>query len=487
MIKRIAGMVAVSVVLSGAIALYAPALTTRQTQSDENAEPQMTLQPAAQQVAYTIPERISADLAGGAQDVLQPAAAYKKIFPYAASIVGWKDDGTPVYRYAIADADGEQLTQAVYTQAQRALCGSKQVWLLTSVAADGSTQMTCAADDGSWVIGPITGTIAVKDSCILRQLSGESVTTVYNGDGKSLGSVMGSMQSCADGVLVSEQELDGKKTWYFYDASTMAALTQIDAVQVGAFSGGSATVQVSKGQWGAVNKKGVITLFNRVVWADEMRGGYALAKDTNGKFGVVDAAGKVVLDFTYSNGKHCSDSEALYQLWTAQDSCEVVSVGWKNKKLVLPSDVKGQELTPLPDNYFAYTNAAGHSVIFDDLKSIELEGEAVFYQQNGKLIGAMSEGYQIFDLDEETLSGLRTYAYMACDTEAAEKDGYFTIVNPVTGLQGIGNTKAKTVLRAGYDSIESVGGGYFTAVQNGWTGIIDSHGTWMLRTQLAGV
>ena len=31
MIKRIAGMVAVSVVLSGAIALYAPALTTRQT------------------------------------------------------------------------------------------------------------------------------------------------------------------------------------------------------------------------------------------------------------------------------------------------------------------------------------------------------------------------------------------------------------------------------------------------------------------------
>ena len=272
---------------------------------------------------------------------------------------------------------------------------------------------------------------------------------------------MGSMQSCADGVLVSEQELDGKKTWYFYDASTMAALTQIDAVQVGAFSGGSATVQVSEGQWGAVNKKGVITLFNRVVWADEMRGGYALAKDTNGKFGVVDAAGKVVLDFTYSNGKHCSDSEALYQLWTAQDSCEVVSVGWKNKKLVLPSDVKGQELTPLPDNYFAYTNAAGHSVIFDDLKSIELEGEAVFYQQNGKLIGAMRE--------------------------AVEKDGYFTIVNPVTGLQGIGNTKAKTVLRAGYDSIESVGGGYFTAVQNGWTGIIDSHGTWMLRTQLTGV
>ena len=99
----------------------------------------------------------------------------------------------------------------------------------------------------------------------------------------------------------------------------------------------------------------------------------------------------------------------------------------------------------------------------------------------------MSEGYQIFDLDEETLSGLRAYAYMACDTEAAEKDGYFTIVNPVTGLQGIGNTKAKTVLRAGYDSIESVGGGYFTAVQNGWTGIIDSHGTWMLRTQLTGV
>ena len=125
MIKRIAGMVAVSVVLSGAIALYAPALTTRQTQSDENAEPQMTLQPAAQQVAYTIPERISADLAGGAQDVLQPAAAYKKIFPYAASIVGWKDDGTPVYRYAIADADGEQLTQCTRRRSARCAAANR--------------------------------------------------------------------------------------------------------------------------------------------------------------------------------------------------------------------------------------------------------------------------------------------------------------------------------------------------------------------------
>lgn len=489
MIKRIAGMAAVSAVLCGAIALCAPALITQETQSKETVEPQMTLQPALEDVTYTIPERISADLAGGALDVLHIADDYEAIFPYAAKVVGWKEDGTPVYRYAIADAAGEQVTNAIYTQTQQALCGSKNIWLLTSTAADGSTQMTGAAADGSWVIGPIGGTISVKDDCILQQLNEEGVTTVYTGSGECLGSVMGTVESCADGILVSQKEQNGEKIWYFYDASTLKLLTQVDALQVGAFSGGSAAVQVSENQWGAVNKSGVITLFNRVSWVDEMHSGYALAKNTDGKFGIVDATGKIVLDFTYSNGKHCSDSDtdALYQLWTKKDDCEVVSVGWKNKKMVLPSDVKGQELTPLPDNYFAYTNAEGHTVIFDDLKSVELEGEAVFYEQNNKLIGAMPEGYQIFDLEEETLSGLRAYNYVASDSASAKKDSYFTIANPTTGLQGIGNIKAKTVLRAGYNSIESVGGGYFAAVQNEWTGIIDSHGKWVIRTQLSGV
>lgn len=487
MIKRIAGMAAVSAVLCGAIALCAPALTTQETQSQDTTEPQMTLQPALEEVSYTIPERISADLAGGVLDVLHPADTYEKIFPYAEKVVGWKEDGTPVYRYAVADAAGEQVTNAVYTQAQRALCGSKNIWLLTSTASDGSTQMTGAADDGSWVIGPIGGTISVKDDCILQQLNGESVTSVYNGSGECLGSVMGTVESCADGVLVSQQEQNDEKTWYFYDASTLKLLTQVNALQVSAFSGGSATVQVSDTQWGAVNKTGVITLFNRVSWADDMCNGYALAKNADGKFGVVDATGKVVVDFAYINGKHCSQTDALYQLWTEKDSCVVISTGWKNKKLVLPSDVKGQELTPLPDDYFAYTNADGHTVIFDDLKSVELEGEAVFYEQDDKLIGAMDDGYQIFDLEEETLSGLRAYDYIASDAEAMQADNYFTIANPTTGLQGIGNTKAKTVLRAGYSSIESVGGGYFAAVQNEWTGIIDSHGKWVIRTQLSGV
>ena len=487
MIKRIAGMAAVSAVLCGAIALCAPALTTKETQSKETEEPQMTLQPALEDITYTIPEQISADLAGGALDVLHPADDYQKIFPYAAKVVGWKEDGTPVYRYAIADAAGEQVTNEIYTQAQRALCGNKNVWLLTGTASDGSTQMTGAADDGSWVIGPIGGTISVKDGCILQQLTGESVTTVYTGSGECLGSVMGTVESCADGVLVSQREQDGKKTWYFYDASTLKLLTQVDALQVGTFSGGSATVQISESQWGAVNKNGVITLFNRISWADDVCNGYVLAKNTDGKFGVVDATGKIIVDFTYINGKHCSETDALYQLWTEKDSCVVISTGWKNKKMVLPSDVKGQELVPLPDNYFAYTNAEGHTVIFDDLKSMELEGEAVFYEQNNKLIGAMSEGYQIFDLEEETLSGLRAYDYVASDSESAQTDNYFTIANPTTGLQGIGNTKAKTILRAGYNSIESVGGGYFAAVQNEWTGIIDSHGKWVVRTQLSGV
>lgn len=487
MIKRIAGMAAVSAVLCCVVAAQASRPVPDANGSGEAVQ-QLTLQPAAEEVTYEQPQEITSAAAAGVSDVLKPSAEYGAIVPYPAAIVGWKADGTAVYRYAVADAQGEQLTSAGYTAAKRVLCGKQTVWMLTGTAADGSAQTTCAAADGSWVLGPFSESITVMEDAICRQMP-DSTTVIYSGSGTLRGTVKGAVSSCTDGVLVSYAVSTEGTVWYLYDADDLTELSEVKANQIGAFSGGYATIQVSEGQWGAVDTSGIITLYNRVTWADEMCNGYALAQDENGKYGVVSASGETSIEFSYIKGKRCSEKEALYQLWTSETECVVMNTSWKNKKMALPKDLDGQELKALPDNYFSYTNEDGCSVIFDDLKSVSLEGEAAFYPQDDMLICATQDGYQIFDPDpdNETASELYPYTYLAPTEDAAEQDTDFSIVDPETGLQGIANTDGKLVLQPVYDSISSTGSGYYIAVQDGWSGVVDKNGTWLVHVRLSGV
>lgn len=486
MIKRIAGMLAISAVLCAAIAAQ-PVPAPQDTGSAQEEEPiPAELVPDTDTVEYKAAEpEIGAVRAIGLKDTLTPASDYEQIFPYAAAIAGWKQDGTAVYRYALADEAGEQITNPVYTAVKREICGETAVWMLESDTAEDGVQVSCAAEDGSWVIGPVYGSITVADGYILVQRSGTPDTKVYS-NGTLLGTMAGTMVSCSDGILVSRKTTDQSDIWHIYDADDMQELSTLTAYQIGAFSDGYATIQTAENQWAIVDTKGVITPFTDAAWMDEVCNGYVLVKDTEGKFGVAEVSGKEAVAFEYMDGTHCSEDYPLYQLWKSETECVVISAT-KGQKLQLPEDLQAQKLLALPNDYFSYVNADGCSVIFDDLKSVVLDSEMQFYQQGNTLVCVTEDGYQLFQLEDGTAGKLISYQYTPSEQNADSSMGQFTITNPATGLQGIGNTRGRMVLRPKYDSICCAGGSYYMAVQDEWSGIVDSNGRWLVRTRLSGV
>lgn len=484
MIKRIAGMLAISAALCAAVAAQ-PVPVTEDTGSTQKTEPiQAELVPNSDPIEYDMAQtEFGAVRELELKDTLTPASDYDRIFPYAAQIIGWKQDGTAVYRYAMADEAGEQITNPVYTSVKREACSETAVWILENITEDGK-QISCAAEDGSWVIGPIYGSIQVTEGYVLVQRSDTPDTKVYK-DGELLGTMTGTMVSCSDGIFVSRKTTEQSDIWYIYEAEDMEELAELTAYQIGAFSDGYATMQTAENQWAVVDTHGVIIPFGDAAWMDEVCNGYVLVQNTKGKFGVAQVSGKEAVAFDYINGTHCSEDYPLYQLWESETECQVISAN-KGQKLELPEDVQAQKLTALPDNYFAYLDADGCSVIFDDLKRVVLDGEAQFYEQKDMLICATADGYQLFDLEDGSVSKLIAYQYTSAEENIDSNINVFPITDPKTGLQGIGNIRGRMVLQPEYDSICCAGGSYYMAIQDGWSGIVDSNGRWLVRIRLAG-
>lgn len=482
--KRAAVMAGISAVLCAVTAVFGQQNMPQDTGSAPESKPAVIeLKPNTEKVVFEVQEPVGVPRALGMKDSLTPASDYGQILPYAASIIGWKQDGTPVYRYALADSAGELVTNAVYSSVERNVCEDQLIWVLTEQTEEG-TRVSCAAHDGSWLLGPFEGNITVNESCILVQRTGGSVTTVYSSDGKIVGQVNGEVSSCSDGIVVSRDSTN-PNIWYISDVDSAETRATLEATKVGAFSNGTATVQLTETEWGFVDEDGNITPVD-AVWMDESCSGYALAKDAEGKFGVLSSSGKTAAEFVYLNGVQCGEELPLYQLWETEDTCIVLSAA-TGQKLMLPKDLHAQPLTALPESYFAYTNADGNTVVFDDLESFDLEGKASFYQQDDRwVIAVLEDGYQIFDLKESKMGKLCPYVYTVPQEQAAYQDSAFTITDPVTGLQGIGNVKGRIVLEPKYDSIVSADGSYFMAVSGCWSGIVDSNGDWIVRTMLLG-
>ncbi len=483
--KRAAVMAVISVLLCILVALCAPDTAPQKAEADSaRPEQPVELKPETQSVTFSSEQPIGLVRSGGLQDTFVAAADYGTIFPYAARIVGWKADGTPVYRYAMADSGGELITNAVYTAVTRQSCDGSFVWLLTAQAEDGSTRVSCAAKDGSWVLGPFDGTITVEDNRIFVQRTENStVSTVYNGDGKIMGQIMGEFSSYSDGVIVSSETRETGTVWFFNDAEKIVQTGFLTAEHVGAFSEGAATVRLSDAEWGFVDTSAEVTP-TQAAWLGDTCGGYALAQNAAGEYGVLAVTGETAISLTYENGAHCSTTQPVYQLWMQDDTCEVLNAA-TGQKLALPEDLNGQQLVALPKTYFAYTNAQGNTVVFDDLVSLELEEYAWFYEQGDDTLLSVSEtGYQIIDMSEGDCGKLHSFHYVAPPEPAAAQDSVFTVENPETGRQGIGNVRGRTVLPAEYDRIYSVDGSYFAAIQDCWSGIVDSHGDWIVRTML---
>lgn len=485
MIKQMAGMLVISAVLCAAIASQ-PVPVSEDAGSAQETEPILVeLVPSSDTVRYEMAQtEIGATRDIGLKDTLTPASDYDRIFPYAAEIVGWKQDGTPVYRYALADEAGEQITNPVYTDVKRETCGEKAVWMLESTTDEDGTQVSCTAEDGSWVIGPVYGSIDVEDTYILVQHSDMPDTQVYR-DGKLLGTIAGDMVSYSDGIFVSHKTTEQSSIWHIYKAADLEELTTLTAYQIGSFSDGYATMQISENQWAVVDVQGVITPFSDAIWMDEVCDGYVLVKNTEGKFGVAQVSGKEAVTFAYIDGKHCSEDYPLYQLWTSDTECVVISAN-RGQKLELPEDLQAQELVAFPDNYFSYVNADDCSVIFDDLKQVVFDSKIQFYPQGNMLICAAKDSYQLFDLSDGSISRNIAYQYTPSEQNTDSNMSAFTITDPATGLQGIGTIRGRMMIRPEYDSICCVGGSYGMVIQDGWSGIVDSNGRWLIRTRMSG-
>ena len=483
MIKRAAGMVAASALLCGAIAITTSNGMIPINTSSQEAPVILELKPDTEGISYTTKQPIGILRVGGLQDTFTPATDYGQIFPCAVNIVGWDEQGMPIYRYALADSSGEWITNPVYTSVERMSCQGKLIWVLHERTQNGSERVSCVGQNGSWQLGPFDGTITIEDNCIFVRKTDNNVTMVFNSKGKIVGQVPGTVTSCNDGIIISCEGAE-KNTWHISNASSAKKLATVTAKHVGRFSSGNATVQISDTQWGFVDKNGTITT-TTATWIDECYDGYALAKNGN-LFGIIDVSGNVVGTYEYVKGTHCSDELPIYQLWKNKEECMVFHAPSK-QKLMLPKDLHAQPLVALPENHFAYIDENNKTVIFDDLENMELEDKATFYQQEDFVIAVMENGYQLFDLDDNKIGKLHTYQYVVPQQPAAQEDSVFTVTNPETGLQGIANTSGKIVLDAEYDSIFSIDGSYFAAVQNSWSGIVDSNGEWIVRTLLTGV
>lgn len=483
--KRAAGIAAVSALLCGIVAMQTPEAAPPENGSAPEKTIAAELKPVTEDIVFQPDQPVGTVRTGELKDMLMPASDYGSIFLYAAAVVGWKQDGTPVYRYALADAAGELITNPVYTSVERKTCGDSFVWLLHDTK-DGTTRAACAAQDGSWAIGPFEGSVTVADAYIFVKRADSNVTLVYGSSGRVIGQVNGEVVSCTDGILVSRAVGENGTIWYISSGETAKQITSLNALSVSAFSGGSASVQFSETEWGFIDTEGAVTDTD-AAWLDATCDGYALAQDSAGLYGVLDTSGQTAVPFSYTRGVHCGEDHPLYQLWEDDETCQVISAS-KGQKLGLPQDLYAQQLTVLPDNYFAYTNEDGCTVIFDDLKRVALKDKAELYQQGAFFIAVEEDGYQIFSMEDRKAGGLiSSYRYVEPEQEAAAADDVFTVVDPDTGLQGIGSTKGRLVLRAEYDSIFSIDGSYFAAVRDGWSGIVDSSGDWIVCTRLAGV
>lgn len=487
--KRAAVMAVVSALICGVVASQAPDSVPQNAKEPAAEEKPVIAQlaPDTQEISYQTAESVGIARAIGVKDTLVPSSDYGEVMPYPAEVTGWKADGTPVYRYALADSSGELITEAVYTSVLRKQCGSSLVWLMTSEAEDGSARVSCAAQNGSWILGPFDGSITVEDDRIFVQRATDSaVTTVYNSSGKIEGQIAGTMQSYSGDIIVSSAKKDGATVWYLNQWDTLTEVASLDAVYVGAFSDESATVQLTETEWGFVDEKGTVTK-TEAAWLDECYDGYALAKSADGKYGVLDDSGKEIADMKYAKGVLCGLEQPIYQLWEDDETCIVLSAS-SGQKLALPDDLHAQQLMPLPSTYFAYTNESGNTVVFDDLDSAELEGSVQFHPQGRNvLLSAGENSYQLIDLKEGKAGKVHPYRYVAPSQEEAYGDAVFTIADPDTGLCGIANNRGRIVLDPAYDSIYSIDGSYFAAVQGSWSGIVDSNGDWIVRTQLTGI
>ncbi|MGN1015211.1 MAG: WG repeat-containing protein [Butyricicoccus sp.] len=377
-------------------------------------------------------------------------------------------------RYALANGDGEPVTDTVYDHVKKKrLSGQKEIlWILRQ-----GDQRTCVDEEGTVLLVTESGTISVLDDQYLCWNKEDGTSEIYSLDGALLTELAGQPESCSDGVLVS---CDEEGNWYLTDTSEWMTQQTETVRKIGTFCDNYASVRISKKTWGLMDSAGSVIRLSGIRWMDEVNGAYVLAKDRSGQYGILNTRGQTELAFEYSNAQSCSEEAPIYQLWDENGECVVRNV--KTRQTVrLPDSFDGQELSIWPNHYFSFTAEDGSVVLFDDLGKEVFDPDTELYlQQDNRMIACSADGYAVLNLEEGSRSKVQEGQYLVPKGIAAQGDSYFTVQDEETGLQGICDSDGVQVLPMEYDWIRFSGGNLFAVRAEGRSGLVDSKGNWVL-------
>lgn len=390
----------------------------------------------------------------------------------AASAGSFEDVALPVAvgdAYAAAGAEGTPVTDAQYDRVKVLTADTRKIWVFYR-----GKQFTCLSEEGDVLLEGKGGTISLLEDSYLVWKKPNGISVVFAPNGTQLTRVRGEVTSATGGVLVSQS----KKNWYLTNTETWVSTKVSHVKSIGAFYKGYASVQLYKGAWGIMDDKGDVISLTDVSWLDQVCGGYILAKNQAGLYGVLTVAGEQAIPFTYAEANHCGDDTPIYQFWMADGTCTVRNVK-TDQSIRLPRKFDGEELTAWPHNYFSFTEADGTIVLFDDLGTMELSaGTKLKEWDEDTLVACDGATTALVYLDNGTMTKQQDGIYVKNNGISRGETDYLTISDPETGLQGIWNTEGKQVLDAEYDWIRPVGNGLFSAKKSGGCGLVDSKGKW---------
>lgn len=121
--------------------------------------------------------------------------------------------------------------------------------------------------------------------------------------------VFNDITNITEGLFAGQKTMGGK--WFFYDINENVAIKDTFD-RAGFFIGGLAPVRKND-KWGFINKAGKLVIDYRYTGAREFSGGLACVEKDNSDWGFIDTAGNTVIDFVFSSDARFRFNHALVE------------------------------------------------------------------------------------------------------------------------------------------------------------------------------
>ena len=450
-----------------------------QKQSDGSAEYQLTIN-SMPEMAQTETEQYTRS-AAAYQDTLRASEEYGMLLPYKQLIV--QADGSTVERYALADQNGAIVTDAVYDSVSVETAGKYELYVLTQKQGS-QAQTTCAALDGSWVIGPFYGSAEMTESGIItREYTNKGSwrgSHLFDANGETVVKTEDEILFCQDGTMLCRKA--GKEEEYVWQKLDGTLLTSFRAEEVGAPEDGYVIARDESG-FGVLDESGEWVIAPVYQSLEGRFGSYLIAQNADGKYGILRIDGKTIQEFEYTKIQLCDNTAPLYQLWT-EDKSIVVNAA-NGKRYAIPSGITTQEIVGLQQTGHA-VQTEDMAIVFDDIASFELKNVSALHEIGRKTVVAQAEdALYLVHLDSSAKSEAIPYVYCEPEITDALQSNTFTVRDPETGRQGIMADSGKFVLQPIYHEINVITDGYYQVRTAQFTGVVDKNGEWIVKLRNA--